>query len=218
MLRIGGPPLLRRHERLFYAKRIRRNAPVRITRQSIPPWVAFARRATMASVGESGRSCESPPAPVARLQRLRLAVPRRSGAAQRMDELPRGLRDLVDRALEGLCIGLRGPGEPADLPHELERGGADFVVGGGRLEVEQRADIAAHDRSLSNPEIGDHCVSSNCAVIVTVSLSSPASIGVGAAPALWAEANRPIGTRDAPGCSINDISRPIFAPAPPALA
>src|SRR5271165_1382971 len=37
-----GPPLLRRHERLFYAKRIRRNAPSWITRQSIPPWVAFA--------------------------------------------------------------------------------------------------------------------------------------------------------------------------------
>ena len=60
----------------------------------------------------------------------------------------------------------------------------------GRFEIEQRTDVAAHGGTSSSwvrsqATEGVHCVSSNRAVTVTVSLSSPASIGVGAA-ALWA--------------------------------
>ena len=114
--------------------------------------------------------------------------------------------DLVDRALERLRIGLRGLGEAAHLAHELERGGPDLLFRRGRFEIEQRADVAAHADLLiktafremhhsgsvwppSAPGIAGkpaHGASSKRAVTVTVSLSSPASTGVGAAP--WAKA------------------------------
>src|SRR5271155_234570 len=58
-------------------------------------------------------------------------------------------------------------------------------------------------------------VSSNRAVMVTVSLSSPASIGVGAdAPAVYAREKATGGWR--PASSVSTMSRPILAP--PALA
>src|SRR5208282_4460399 len=65
-------PLLWRHGRLFYAKRIRHSAPSWITRQSTPPRGALARRA---GSEVRRRSREPPPAPLTRLQGLRLAIP-----------------------------------------------------------------------------------------------------------------------------------------------
>ena len=54
--------------------------------------------------------------------------------------------DLVDRRLEGRRVGARGLGEAAELAHELTRGGADLLVVGRRIEIEQGADAAAHRR------------------------------------------------------------------------
>jgi hypothetical protein len=58
----------------------------------------------------------------------------------------RRLRHFIDCLAECRFIGTRGLGETAQLAHELQRRGADFVLGRRRLEIEQRADIAAHLR------------------------------------------------------------------------
>ena len=46
--------------------------------------------------------------------------------------------------VEGLLVGGRRLGRAADLAHELQRGVVDLVRGRRRLEVVQRADVAAH--------------------------------------------------------------------------
>src|SRR5437870_74831 len=69
---------------------------------------------------------------------------RRRRGHQRVEQLPRGSRDVVHGAIEGRLIRLRWLGEPADLPDELERGGTDFFVRRGGREVEQRPDVPAH--------------------------------------------------------------------------
>src|SRR3954470_19631639 len=52
--------------------------------------------------------------------------------------------DLLNGAVERLLVGGRRLREAADLAHVLQCGGADLVVGGGRLEVVERSDVAAH--------------------------------------------------------------------------
>ena len=47
---------------------------------------------------------------------------------------------------EGGLVGLGRFVEAADLTHELKRGGANFVRGDGRVEVEEHFDVAAHGR------------------------------------------------------------------------
>ena len=51
---------------------------------------------------------------------------------------------LVHRVLERLGVGLRGLREATDLADVLEGRGAHLVLGGGRLEVVEGADVAAH--------------------------------------------------------------------------
>jgi hypothetical protein len=60
------------------------------------------------------------------------------------DEPPSRFRHLVDRAVERLGVGVRGLCEAAHLANELKSRGADFLFARGRLEIEQRADVAAH--------------------------------------------------------------------------
>ena len=55
-----------------------------------------------------------------------------------------GAAEAFDRAVERGLVGLRRPAEPGELAHELQRRGADFVLARRRLEIKQRADIAAH--------------------------------------------------------------------------
>ena len=56
----------------------------------------------------------------------------------------RGGGDLLDGAVERLGVGLRRLRVAADLADVLKRGRLDLLVGGGRLEVVERADVAAH--------------------------------------------------------------------------
>ena len=87
------------------------------------------------------------------------------------------------------ALACEGSREAAHLAHELERGSADFLFGRGRLEVEERADVAAHGKPPSI-HLG---FSSNCAVTVTVSLSSSRldrRRGRGSAPAYARENDR----------------------------
>src|SRR5215212_7387324 len=81
---------------------------------------------------------------LAQLRRLDLAVLRRRGRHERVEQPRRDLDDLVDRAIEGFLIRLRGLRRAADLAHVLERRGADLLLGGGWLEVVKGADVAAH--------------------------------------------------------------------------
>src|SRR5580765_8149848 len=79
---------------------------------------------------------------------LTRSVSRSRGAAVVSSEAisARGMGDLFDGAVEGGFVGFRGRREAAELAHELDRGGADFLFGRGRLEIEQGADVAAHWR------------------------------------------------------------------------
>src|SRR5215469_13176859 len=52
--------------------------------------------------------------------------------------------DFVHRGPEGSFVDRRRLVESADLPNELERGCADLILGDGRIEVEERSDVAAH--------------------------------------------------------------------------
>ncbi len=60
------------------------------------------------------------------------------------EQLGRRGSDRVDGTLERLGVRPGRVREPADLADVLQRGGADLVFGGGRREVVQRADVAAH--------------------------------------------------------------------------
>lgn len=78
------------------------------------------------------------------LRRLDRPIARGCRRDQGADELARGLGHALDGTLEGRGVGPRGPGRPAHLAHELDRGCTDLLVGRRRLEVEQRPDVAAH--------------------------------------------------------------------------
>src|SRR5258708_28116964 len=73
-----------------------------------------------------------------------LAVARRRMRMQRGQQAVGGGSYLSHRAVERLGIGLRRLVETGQFSHELHRGGVDFVLGRGRLEIEQRLDVAAH--------------------------------------------------------------------------
>src|SRR5918992_648647 len=61
-----------------------------------------------------------------------------------VEQLRRGRRDGVHGALEGLGVGPRGLRVAADFADVLQRGVANLLLGGRRLEVVERADIATH--------------------------------------------------------------------------
>src|ERR1700680_2099843 len=86
-----------------------------------------------------------------------LPVARGGGRLQRRQQPPRGAGDLLDGAIEGCRIGLRRPVEPGELAHELQGGGADIILARRRIEVEQRSDVAAHDRSPVRRESAVAC-------------------------------------------------------------
>jgi hypothetical protein len=56
----------------------------------------------------------------------------------------RGVRDLVDGAVERLLVALRRLSVAADLADELERSGADLLIAGDLIVVTQSKDASAH--------------------------------------------------------------------------
>src|SRR5688500_179026 len=80
-----------------------------------------------------------------------LAVARLGRSNQRIDQAPRHGRDVLDRAVENRLIGVRWSGETGELAHELHRGGANLLVGRGRIEVEEGSNIAAHTDIFPHP-------------------------------------------------------------------
>src|SRR5258707_596927 len=63
---------------------------------------------------------------------------------QRFQQPARGIRNLLDGAIERRLVRFGRRREAAQLAYELQRGGADFFLRGRGLEIEQRADIPAH--------------------------------------------------------------------------
>src|SRR5438105_3927350 len=61
-----------------------------------------------------------------------------------MNELVGDCRYLVDGGVEGLLVRVRRLVGTAKLSHELQGGGADFVLGRRRLEVGECLDVPAH--------------------------------------------------------------------------
>jgi hypothetical protein len=84
----------------------------------------------------------------ARLGGLDGAIARRRVGDEAAEQLVRRLRHRLDGAVEGGLVRLGRPIEAAQLAHELQRRGADLLIGGGRLEIMQGPDIAAHGASL----------------------------------------------------------------------
>src|SRR5207244_5559724 len=86
---------------------------------------------------------------------LDLAVLRLRGGDERLEQPARGLRHLVDGPRERLLVGARRLREAADLANVLERGVPYFLVGGRRLEVEERVDVSAHAAIVRLPVLLD---------------------------------------------------------------
>lgn len=61
-----------------------------------------------------------------------------------VEQVTRDVGDLVDRVPKRFFIGLGWFGRSTDLADVLNRGGPDFIVVGGRLEIVKGSDIAAH--------------------------------------------------------------------------
>src|ERR1700693_2743694 len=124
-----------------------------LRRTGSPPTVAdLATQSTARSPvriivgsGDAGMASSGEPLarPVPRLHRLDLAVARRARGGKIMQQATRHVGDLVDGALERRLVGFRGVREAGELAHELERRGADFLLGRRRIEIEQGADVAA---------------------------------------------------------------------------
>ena len=68
----------------------------------------------------------------------------------RLDEGACGLVNLLDGEVERSLVVLRRGAEPAHLPDKLHGGGPDFLVGGRRIEIEERPYVAALGYSSSS--------------------------------------------------------------------
>ena len=112
--------------------------------------VARALRAAALGVTLTGYAGEALLGAGPRLRGLELAVLRRRRRHELVEQLSGHVGDLVDRAVEGGLVGLRGASvEPLTLRHVLKRGGLDLVAGRWRVVVVERSDVAAHAFSLS---------------------------------------------------------------------
>jgi hypothetical protein len=74
-----------------------------------------------------------------------LAIPRRGSGVQGFQELSGRCRNVIDGAPERDLIGGGRFVHPTELADELERGGPDLIIGGGRFEIEEGFDTAAHE-------------------------------------------------------------------------
>src|SRR5258706_3686027 len=91
--------------------------------------------------------------PLPRFDRFGFAVARARSRLQRFQQPARGIRNLLDGAIERRLVRFGRRREAAQLAYELQRGGADFFLRGRGLEIEQRADIPAH-RFLLHERVG----------------------------------------------------------------
>src|SRR4051794_1950614 len=82
--------------------------------------------------------CKSPSRTLLCLLNLLFTVARRGVRLERVDEASGRGGDFRNSLVERRLVGARWAGRAAQLAHELERRGVDFVVGRRRCEVRQR--------------------------------------------------------------------------------
>jgi hypothetical protein len=80
---------------------------------------------------------------------MSLAVSRRRGRHQLLEEALRCVCDGVHGTVESLLVRLRRLREPADLAHVLQRGGMDVLFPRRWFEVVERLDVSAHAERLA---------------------------------------------------------------------
>src|SRR5690242_11174336 len=122
-----------------------RPAPVSTTSRPLRR-ISGTERSRASTVTDSARVALPGLGPA--LLRLDLAVLRRGSRHELLEQVLGHVGDLVDGTVEGVLVRARRLGRPADLAHVLQRGVVDLLRRGGRLEVVERADVAAHASSL----------------------------------------------------------------------
>src|SRR3569623_2779663 len=110
-------------------------------------WICRKANSSARALGAADGAAEALGRAQPRLRRLDHPVLRRRARHQRVDQAARHPERVVDGAVVGALVLLRRVGEATQLAHELDAGGADLVVRGGGIEVEQGLDAAAHASS-----------------------------------------------------------------------
>src|SRR5262249_50484525 len=82
-----------------------------------------------------------------RLRRLDLAIARRSGGHEGVEQFVRRLRHLLHRAVESGLVCLGRPPKSTQRAAALQRGRGGFFVRGRRFEVLKRLNVPTHDLS-----------------------------------------------------------------------
>ena len=81
--------------------------------------------------------------------RFDCAIARRRVGNQRIDQMLRGMSDIIDRTIESCLICLGRFRETAQLPDELKRRSANFILCRGRTEVMKYFDGSAHVKTIN---------------------------------------------------------------------
>lgn len=79
-----------------------------------------------------------------------LAAAGRSGRHEAVEQFVRGRGNVRDGAIEGSLVRFRRHRTPAEFPDELQRGGADFLIGRRGSDVVERSDASAHGKTPSD--------------------------------------------------------------------
>jgi hypothetical protein len=88
-----------------------------------------------------------------RLSSFFFPILRRCGGLERSKKTIRDAGNFFDGAEKEIFIGLGRFVEAADLSHELQRSGANLIVGDRRIEVEEGFDIPAHALYFNNRRV-----------------------------------------------------------------
>ena len=76
--------------------------------------------------------------------RFRYAIARRRVGHERIEQMLRGVRDIIDGTIESCLVCLGRVRETAQLPDELKRRSANFILSSGWTEVMKCFDGSAH--------------------------------------------------------------------------
>ncbi len=107
--------------------------PFREIRMSVDTWLVLN-----VSSGESSERT------LAHFFRFDGTVARRCVRSEARDQPVRGSGDFFHREIECGFVRFRGFRGSTQLPHKLQRGGANFIVCSWRIEIGERLDVSAH--------------------------------------------------------------------------
>jgi hypothetical protein len=122
--------------------------------------------------GDRARSTEAFRRSDACFRRFDSAVARRRVGYKRIEQVLRSVSHIFNRTIESCFVGLGRFGEAAQLPNELKRGSANFILCGGWTEVMKCFDGSAHRIEITNSGSGERCQASTMNVTVGFALAS----------------------------------------------